>query len=80
MLAPWSLVSVAPIAIGSQLVGLKTNPGRSIVTLTTFNCNGMPSSTVGSGSLVTVKAAVCGSTLICARTTTVPWPVVPERV
>src|ERR1700733_9291294 len=60
--------------IGSQLVGLKVNPGRSIVTLTCLICNGIPSRIVGilygpSLSLVTVRAAVAGLTSTFARTT-----------
>ena len=63
-LAPWVLVNVPVSCNGLQLVGLNMNPGRSIVTLTTFNASGMPSSTLGNGSLVIVNAAVVGSTLI----------------
>ena len=56
----------------AQSVGLKMNPGRSIVTFAVRNRNGMPSRICGNGSLVTVNAVVFGSTLIRARTTTLP--------
>ena len=56
------------------------NPGRLIVTFTRRSCNGIPSSSVGNGSAVTVNAEVSGLTLIAERFTTVPLPVVPASV
>ena len=44
----------------AQLVGLKMNPGRSIVTFAVRNRSGMPSMICGNGSLVTVNAEVSG--------------------
>src|SRR5450830_1113300 len=58
--------------IGEQFVGLNMNPGRSMVTLTVLICKGIPSRIRGNGSDVTVICAVCGSTLIAARTITFP--------
>src|SRR6185437_424989 len=78
--APSLLDSVPSTAVRAQLVGFNVNPGLSTVTFTTLNCSGIPSSSVGSGSLVTVNAAVRGSMLMAARTTTVPCPVVPASV
>src|SRR4029077_2646975 len=48
------------------------NPGRLTVTFTVCVRNGTPSIICGSGSLVTVNAEGCGSTLSAARTTTSP--------
>src|SRR6202007_1132259 len=63
-LAP-SVLAIAPVMLSLlQLVGLKVKPGRSIVTLTCFICSGMPSRMWGIGSVVTVRAAVRGSTSI----------------
>ena len=70
-LAPSEPVRVPSIFIGSQLVGLYSKPGRSICTCTCLSCKGTPLSWVGNGSLVTLTRAVCGLTLIAARTTTV---------
>ena len=58
------------IASLPQFVGLNVNPSRPMVTFTCLICSGIPSRIVGSGSLVTVNAAVWGSTSIFARTIT----------
>src|SRR5450759_5197820 len=47
-----------------QLVGLKMNPSRSIVTLSVFRRNGTPSRLCCNGPAVTVTCAVCGLSLI----------------
>ena len=65
-------VTDAPIALGSQLVGLNMNSGRSTVTLTVFRRNGTPSLLCGRPFVVIVIADVCGSMLIAERTITVP--------
>ena len=59
-------------ALGSQLVGLNMNPGRSITASTVRRSVGTPSMICGSGSVVTVTCAVCGSISIFARVMTVP--------
>ncbi len=46
--------------------------GRSTVTFARRSRNGTPSMTCGNGSDVVVSAAVCGSMLTKARTTTLP--------
>ena len=73
--APSVLCRLPVTAIGLQFVGLNVNPGRSIVTLTCWICNGMPvagssGSCTARSSVVIVSAAVAGSTSIFARTTT----------
>ncbi len=54
------------VASGAQFVGLKMNllfpPTPLIFTATERTSNGTPSMTDGSGSLLTVAWAVCGST------------------
>src|SRR4029077_4993101 len=69
---PCTETIVPVICSALQLVGLKTNCGRSIVTLTVCTRSGTPSRICGRGSLVTVSAAVLGSMFSAARTTTVP--------
>ena len=59
-------------AIGLQLVGLNSKPGRSTVTWSCLSWTGTPLTNCGSGSLVTVTAAVSGLTLIRERTLTSP--------
>src|ERR1700682_164825 len=68
--APWTLEILASIASELQFVGLKKN--RSIVRLTVRTRNGTPSTLGGNGSIATLTAAVCGSTLIAPRTTMLP--------
>src|SRR5581483_1332894 len=70
--APCAPVIVAVTCSCAQSVGLKMNPGRSIVTFAVRSRSGIPSITCGNASLVTVNAAVLGSTAIRARTTTLP--------
>src|SRR4029077_18358705 len=67
---PCTETIVPVICSALQLVGLKTNCGRSIVTFTVCTRSGTPSRICGSGSLVTVSAAVLGSMFSAARTTT----------
>ncbi len=71
-LAPWLLATMALDESGAQLVGLNMNLDRSMTTLTALTSSGMPCKIVGSGSLVIVICAVCGSALIVARTATLP--------
>ena len=59
---PCAPLIVAVTCCRAQSVGLKMNPGRSIVTFAVRNRRGIPSITCGKGSLVTVNAAVTGST------------------
>ncbi len=74
--APSVPVIVAVIWAGLQSVGLNVNPCRSMVTFTFFSCTGIPSIMLGiawpslSELVVTVSAAVRGSTSILALTTT----------
>ena len=55
-----------------QFVGLNMKFGRSTVMLTERICNGIPCRIIGNGSETIRNAVVCLSTLIAARTTTVP--------
>ena len=70
--APCVLVSDPSTGSGSQLGGVEHEPRPVDVTFTVRTSSGMPCRIVGNGSLVTVICAVCGSTLIAARTTTLP--------
>src|SRR4051794_32821255 len=70
--APSLDFSVAPTASGSQLVGLKMKFGRSIATVTVRSRSGIPWRIVGSDGVSIVRCESTGSTLIAARTTTVP--------
>src|SRR5580700_1034318 len=70
--APSVLNAVPENDCGLQFVGLNMNSGRSITALIVRRSVGMPSRIDGSGSVVTVSCAVCGSTLIAERTTIVP--------
>src|ERR1022692_109174 len=75
--APSVLPSDPVICSFSQSVGLKINPGRSIVTLMCLISSGIPSRMCGIAygpvlSVVIVNSAVNGSTSIFALTTTLP--------
>jgi hypothetical protein len=70
--APSVDLSVAPTAAALQLVGLNRKFGRSIVTFTLRSRSGMPCRIVGSEGVSIVRCESIGSTLIGARTTTVP--------
>ena len=63
---------MAATVCGAQLVGFSMKSGRSTVTPIVRMSSGTPSSIAGSGSLVTVSCAVCGSTATFARMITSP--------
>ena len=70
--APNVEVNVDSVASGPQLVGLKMKLVRLTATLRVFNRTGTPPTIVGRLVLATVTRAVCVSTEIVARVTTVP--------
>ena len=69
--APKVEVKVVFVAKAPQLVGFTRKPWRLIVTVRVFRRSGMPSWIVGI-SPATVTRAVCGSTKMPVRATTVP--------